>query len=97
MKVTESVVPPPGVGLVTVMLAVPGERMFVVGTIAVNSVLDTYVVVKDVPFQFIVESDTKFVPVAVRVNCGLFMVMVVGEMEVKVGVGFNVVKVRSLP
>ena len=42
VKVSAGVdVPPPGVGLTTVIDAVPGVAIFAAGTVAVNEVLET--------------------------------------------------------
>ena len=43
-------VPPPGAGVVTVMFAFPGRRIWLAGTVAVSCVDDEYVVVNAVPF-----------------------------------------------
>src|ERR1700693_3704138 len=58
---------PPGVpGLVTVTAAVPAEPMSLSGTVAVNWVALTKVVVSAVPFQLMVALLLKLVPVAMR-------------------------------
>jgi len=51
VKVFAALVPPPGVGLNTVTLAVPAFFMSAAGTVAVSDVLFTNVVVRLVPFQ----------------------------------------------
>ena len=51
VKVCELLVPPPGVGLFTVTLAVPAFVMSLEGTVAVSEVLLTNVVVRFVPFH----------------------------------------------
>lgn len=61
-------VPPPGLGLVTVMLADPAAAMLGAGTAALSCVEDTNVVVRLVPFHCVVEFETKLDPFTVRVN-----------------------------
>jgi hypothetical protein len=48
-------VPPPGVGVTTLMLAVPAVLMSLLGTVAVNVALLTQVVVSFFAFQWITE------------------------------------------
>lgn len=86
-------VPPPGVGFVTVTFTAPATSKLADGTTAVNSVPDTYVVVKGVPFQFMTEVDMKSVPVAVIVNCAVSAVAEVGVIEVRVGIILSIVKI----
>ena len=54
-NVVTDVVPPPGVGFVTVIFAVTALVMFPDGTTAVSRVEVTNVVVSAVPFQFTTE------------------------------------------
>src|SRR4030042_2052634 len=61
-------VPPPGVGLKTVTLAVPAVAMSAARIEAVTCVELTYVVVRSVPFQRTTEPLTKLVPLTVRVK-----------------------------
>jgi hypothetical protein len=61
-------VPPPGAGVNTVMLAVPAVAMLAAGTVAVNCVLLTNVVASALPFQLMLLPLTKLVPVAVSVK-----------------------------
>ena len=58
VNVLAALVPPPGVGLKTVTLAVPAVLMSAIGTVAVNVVLLTYFVVSFVPFHSIMEPTT---------------------------------------
>lgn len=74
VKVIALVVPPPGVGLNTVTSAVPVLAKSVVGSVAVNCVALTNVVVRSLPFQRTFEVLTKFVPLTVKVNPALPMV-----------------------
>ena len=83
-------VPPPGVGLNTVILAVPATATNVALTDAVNCVALTKVVTNAVPFQLMTEPLIKFVPVMVSVNAGSPAVTLAGEMEDTTGTGFTV-------
>lgn len=87
MKVCALEVPPPGVGLVTVMLYVPAVIRSDAGIEAVSLIEELYVVVLGEPAKFTTEVGTKFVPFTVRLNVELPEVLVVGEMEVVVGTG----------
>ena len=57
VNVFAALVPPPGVGLTTVTLAVPAVLMSAAGTVAVKVVLLTYFVVSFVPFHSIIEPE----------------------------------------
>jgi hypothetical protein len=70
LKKTAPEVPPPGVGFVTVMEAVPVAAMSVAGIAAVRRELLTKVVGRGLPFQFTTEVETKPVPFTVSVNPG---------------------------
>ena len=85
VKVIELEVPPLEALLNTVTLAVPAFAMSAALMLAVNRVLDTYVVARSEPFQRTVDSpSTKRVPLTVRVkadppslvDAGLKLVMV---------------------
>jgi hypothetical protein len=89
-------VPPPGVGFVTVIDAVPAVAMSLAGTVAVKFVPLTYFVFSPVPFHFTVDPETNFVPVTVRVNAAPPAVALEGESEVAAGNGFLMVNVRAL-
>jgi hypothetical protein len=88
-------VPPPGVGFTTVMEAVPPVAIRDAGTVAVSCVEETNVVVSAVAFHFTVEVETKFVPLTVKVNCGLPAVAQVGLIAVVVGTGLLMVNVTA--
>jgi len=95
VNVCGALVPPPGVGLKTVTLAVPAVAMSDAGTVAVRVVLLTNLVVSLVPFHSMLELDTKLVPVAVSVNEDPPWVAELGEIEVRVGAGLSTVKVSE--
>jgi hypothetical protein len=84
-KITAPEVPPPGVGLETVTLAVPVLEISPAGTCAVTCVVLTNVVVSAVPFQFTAAPVTKPVPVAVNVKAAPPTVVLVGDSDVSVG------------
>ena len=91
-------VPPPGLGFTTVTDAVPAVATREAGTAAVSCVEETNVVVREAPFQRTVEVERKFVPVTVKVNWGPPAVAQVGLIEVVVGSGLLIVKVKvALP
>lgn len=68
VKVTALEVPPPGVGLTTVMSAVPAVATFPTGTVAVSCVDETKVVAKAEPFQLTLDVEMKLLPFTVSVN-----------------------------
>ena len=84
-------VAPGHVGLVTVIDAVPAVAMRDAGTVAVNCVEETNVVLSGVPFQFTVAPLTKLVPLTVKVNCGPPAVVQVGLSELMVGLALMVI------
>jgi hypothetical protein len=88
LKFTEFEVPPPGVGLVTVIAGVPTVVTSVAKIVAVNCVAFTNAVVLGLPPKLTVDVETKFVPFTVNVNPPEFAVTPVGESEVIVGTGF---------
>jgi hypothetical protein len=61
-------IPPPGLGFDTVIEAVLALAMFAAGTAAVSCELFTKIVVSGVPFQLIVDLETKPVPFTVSVK-----------------------------
>ncbi len=85
VNVTALDVPPQGLGLTTVIEAVPAAAMRKAGTVAVSCVEETNVVASAVAFQFTVEVETKFVPFTVNVNCGPPAAAQVGLSELIVG------------
>ena len=98
MNVCEFDVPPPGPGFTTVIDAVPALAMREVGTAAVSCVEETNVVVREAPFQRTVEVETNLVPFTVRVKPVLPAATQFGLIEVVVGTGLLIVKVKvALP
>lgn len=88
-------VPPPGVGLTTVTVAVPVVVTSDAGTDAVSCDALTYVVVSAAPFQSTVEEATKSLPLTVRVNAAVApSAMLDGESEEIAGAGFTAVTVK---
>ena len=88
VKVIALEVPPPGALLRTVTLAVPPVAMSAALMLAVNWVLDTYVVVRFDPFQRTVDTPlTKPVPFTVRVKADPPAVADAGLKLVMVGTG----------
>ena len=99
VKVWALEVPPPGVGLKTVTLAVPAVAMSVARIAAVSWVVLTNVVVRSVPFHLTTELEIKFVPLTVRVKAVPPAVADVGLRLVVVGTGLSgtlIVKVWEL-
>lgn len=88
VNVTGDEVPPPGVGVNTVIAAVPPEVMSDAGIDAVSVVELTKLVVRLFPFHRTVLPFTKFVPVAVSVNAAEPDVTVSGFSVVSDGTGF---------
>jgi hypothetical protein len=86
-------VPPPGVGLNTVTLAVPAVAMSEALIEALSWAEETYVVVRFDPFQRTTEPETKFVPFTVRVNAVPPAVAEEGLILVVVGTRLLIVKV----
>jgi hypothetical protein len=86
-------VPPPGAAFTTVTNAVPVALTSAARIVAVTSVEETNVVVRDEPFQSTTESFTKFVPLTVRVKLELPAAVDVGLSDVVVGAGFRMVNV----
>ena len=89
-------VPPPGAGLVTVIGNVPAVAMSAAVMAAVTWVVDTYVVVRALPFQLTTEVDTKLVPFTVRVKALPPALAFVGLIVVTVGVRLLTVKLGAL-
>ena len=99
VKVWALEVPPPGVGLKTVTLAVPAEAMSAARIEAVTWVALTYVVVRFVPFHLTTELEMKLVPLTVSVKAGPPAVADEGLRLVVVGTGLSgtlIVKVWAL-
>ena len=70
VKGTGFELPPPGPGLTTVTLAVPGVDTFAAGTTADNFPALTNVVARGVPFQFTIDPETNPAPWMVNENPG---------------------------
>lgn len=87
VNVSPDEVPPPGVGLNTVTVAVPAEAILVAGTVAVTLVAETYVVVRLVPFHLTTEEEIKLLPFTVKVNEDPPAAAEVGLKEVAAGTG----------
>src|ERR1700691_2653878 len=88
-----AVVPPPGVGFVTVMLAGPTVVMSLDRIDAVSWVELTKVVVFALPLNFTMEVDTKPVPFTVRVKPAPPAVAPFGLSKVIAGAGLLTVNV----
>src|SRR5579863_10167830 len=89
-------VPPPGVGFITVTLAVPAVLIALAGTLAWSTVPLTNVVVSWPPFQLTFDFETKLPPLTVSVKEGPPAKPVFGESEPILGTGLLTVKVRPL-
>jgi hypothetical protein len=87
VKVSPLEVPPPGVGVETVTVAVPLTAMSAVVMAAFKLVLDTKVVGRALPFQCTVESEVKFAPVTVSVKLALPVGAELGLNDATVGTG----------
>ena len=83
-------VPPPGGGVNTVMLAVPGVAMSAAVTAAVNCVLLTNDVTNGLPLKRTTEFCVKFVPFTVSVKPAVPPILLVGSIEVIRGIGAGV-------
>src|SRR6266568_5014534 len=95
VKVCAFDIPPPGVGLNTVMLNVPAVVRSLARIVAVTCVELTKLVVRFEPANCTTDVDTKFVPFTVSVNVAP-TILFVGEMLVVVGRGLITVKVWAL-
>jgi hypothetical protein len=89
-------VPPPGAGLVTVMLKVPAAVRSPAGIDAVNWVPFTNAVVRGEPAKFTTELLTKFVPFTVKLKVVSPTFLLLGEMLVVVGRGLLTVNVPGV-
>ncbi len=97
MNVWAAEVPPPGVGLKTVILYDPAVSKSDAGIIAVNCEALTNVVVLAEPAKLTTEEGIKFVPLTVKVNCASPTAADVGEIEIVVGTGFPPVVTVTIP
>jgi hypothetical protein len=82
-------IPPPGVGLTTVILAFPAAEIFVAVTAAVSCVADTNVVARLEPFHCTFELEMKLVPFAVKVRAAPPVIADDGESELIDGTGLD--------
>lgn len=89
LKLIEFDGPPPGFGLLTKTAGVPAVATSVARIAAVSCVELTKVVTLFAPPKFTNAPFTKFVPVTVNVNPAEPAAMLVGEIEVTVGTGFD--------
>jgi hypothetical protein len=78
----------PPLDVKTVTLAVPILVKFEAGTVAWSCVADTKVVTRLFPFHLTTEDWRKLLPFTVKVKPGAARVSEVGEIEVRMGVGF---------
>src|SRR4029453_10687307 len=88
-------VPPPGVGVTTVMATRPGVAVSLAGIAAVSVVELPNVVGRLTPFHCTTEDATKLTPVTVRVNAAAPAVAVLGVRPLTVGAGFRIAKLRG--
>ncbi len=82
-------VPPPGLGVATVIVAELGISTTEASICACNSVLETYSVGALIPFHSTVDSDTKLLPLTVKVNEPTPAITAVGLRAVTEGAGFE--------
>src|SRR5207248_3096963 len=83
-------VPPPGVGLNTVICAVPALATSLIRIVAANCVLLMKTVARLEPFHWTTEALTKLVPITVSVNPMVPAVAFDGDEEVTAGTGLLV-------
>jgi hypothetical protein len=88
--------PPPGGGLKTVMVAVPGTAMSVPEMVAETWVLETKVVTRSAPFHLTTHPETKLVPLTTSVKPGPPAVAEEGVRPVKDGTGLRMDRVNTL-
>ena len=96
VKVCAVDVPPPGLGVTTVMDAVPAVVRSLAGMTAVSCVALTKLVVNAAPLKSATDVLTKLIPVSVMVVFGAPTVAEVGLMPVSVGIGLLMVKVCAV-
>ena len=89
-------VPPPGPGLTTLIVKVPGLVKSEVGSVAVNWLGDTKVVGLEEPLTLMVDPETKLDPLTVSVEPVLPAVMDVGERLVIAGTGLSAKAVSGI-
>ena len=96
VKLTAFEDPPPGPGLLTVMLAVPARPISLAEIEAVSVVAPPNVVGRSDPFHRTVEPETKLDPETVRVKAGPPALAEVGLIPEIDGTGFRMAKDREL-
>jgi hypothetical protein len=94
VNVTAAEVPPPGVGLTMVTLAVPAVLMSAAGTCAVNIEALTYVVGRAAPFHSTTEEPMKLLPLTVSVKAVPPAVALAGDSDVATGRGLTLLMVN---
>jgi len=92
-KVSDVLLPPPGVGLKTATSAVPTTLKSAARIVAVNCVGLTKVVARALPFQRTVAPETKLFPVTVNAKLPEPAAAVIGDRLAIVGILFGVVGV----
>ena len=91
VKLTALELPPPGIGLVTVMDGLPDAAISAAVIDAVNLLELTRVVTLTLLFKFTVAPLMKFDPFTVNVNAGPPCGSVLGEIELIIGTGLLMV------
>lgn len=94
VKAAVLLVPPPGVGVDTVMAAEPAVLISDAGTCAVNCVALTTVVGRAAPAQFTKEEETKLVPLTVSTNAPEPATTLLGLRDESPGAGLEAVTTR---
>ena len=82
-------VPPPGDGVVTLTVTVPGDDSCALEIVAVSSETDTYVVVRTCPLKLIVDKFVKFVPITVMLVSPEPAATDTGEIVLSIGSGYT--------
>ena len=91
VKFSKPLVPPPGPGVYTEIVAVPAVAILTAGITAVNCVELPKVVANAIPFQLMTEPFMNPVPVTVSVNAELPVTAEVGDIDMITGTGLLVV------
>src|SRR5437868_6603381 len=95
VRLTLPDVPPPGVGLKTVIGEMPAVSRSAAVIWAVNWVVLTYVVLRELPLNRTTELPLKLVPVTVKSKVASPTVLLVGKMLPIVGAGLFTVKFKA--
>lgn len=85
VNICDPEVPPPGVGLVTVIVEVPADAISEALIVAVSCVEETNVVARAEPFQLTTDPEIKSLPLRTRVKSDPPEKVDVGEMEASTG------------